>query len=204
MVLCALACLTPAQGSATAAPSLRVEAESPVIADWPLRVTTSWTTDVPRRIAVVLVRSQACAPNLALTFAEDPDAVSVLDDMALASGTRTDEVTIVRPGSFLVCGFLQTSSSSDVPADAAFQGPERVEITTFAQETRRCGHMHRPQAITHIRARNATCRNARWLVRRWAEARPVDGGVSDYRCRLRDEQVTCRASAGRRVTFRLG
>lgn len=186
--------------------SLSVKVPTEEVADWPFEVTTSWHTDTPRVLSVALIRATSCGENLRAGLELDPAALVVIDESVTDAGARVDAVTLVRQGSYLACGYLQSSTDPAARADVVAQSP--IEITAFpgtepSSQTGgiACGDVGGPHHITRIRAYAVRCRTARRVARRWGRATDR-GAVGSYRCRTRERKVTCTASESRKVTFR--
>jgi hypothetical protein len=182
----------------------------PVVADWPFTVRTTWTTDVARGLSVLVLRAPSCGANVAAGLRADRYGLVLVDALGVeGSGTRSDEGTLTITGSYLVCGYLQSSNDPAVPADVVAQAPRRLEITTHpqgrsnpARKGRPCGRVGGPRRITRVRAVGVSCRAARAVARRWGRARPARERVGGYTCRTSGRRAVCTASAGRRVRFR--
>jgi hypothetical protein len=186
--------------------ALSVETPAEQVADWPFEVTTTWRTDAPRVLSVALLQATACGENLNAGLELDPAALVLGEATVTNSGTRTDEATLVRVGSYLACAYLQSSPDPSAPADIVAQAP--ITITTYPGTAPSpptggvaCGDVGGPREITRVRAFSIRCRAARRVARRWGRA-DERRMVGDYRCRARSRKVTCRASQDRKVTFR--
>ena len=103
---------------------------APVIADWPFQLRTSWSTDLPRRLLVGLTQEPTCEGSIAAALGSSAPGPIVVDQVAAASGSRVDEVTIPTVGSYIACGYLQANPDSARPAEVVSQSPRRVRITT--------------------------------------------------------------------------
>jgi len=125
-----------------AADGVRVQADgpgSPVIADWSFAVTTSWSTDVPRALFVLLLRSPSCGRSAREGLELDRHGFTVVGgEQVSGSGRRDDEVTITTVGEYLDCGYLQPSNDPSLPADAVLASPHRLRASrwTAARLTR--------------------------------------------------------------------
>jgi|SRR5215217_3355583 len=140
------------------------------------------------------------------TSPADPYGVIVAEAGVSGTGHRVDEATITTTGRYLACAYLHTGDNPTGPAEIVRQA--RVEITTFADKPpakaklKSCGRLGGPRHISHIRARNVTCRRARSLARRWGARTPRPVTIGRYACRVGKPVVNCTAPKGRKVRFR--
>jgi len=210
---CAAVCLlfaSPAGAGASAGvPRLEVHAPAdPVIADWPFEVSSSWNTDVPSGLHVLLIQARSCGESAEEGMARDPRGIVVVDgEKVTDAGSRADELTITTVGEYLVCGYLQRGGATD----AVVVSPPRVLIMTGsggddAQGTgrrgTRCRRVGGPRRISRVRAYRVGCRTARGVARRWGRGDPAPRVVFAYMCRRRARLVTCRAYE-RKIVFRV-
>jgi hypothetical protein len=185
--------------------ALSIEVPTEEVADWPFEVTTSWGTDAPRVLSVALLRATGCGENLEAGLELDPVGTVVIEATVTDPGTRTDEVTLVRFGSYLACAYLHSNPDPAAPADLVAQSAWPIEITTYdgTQPSQpsgvACGDVGGPRRITRVRAYGVRCRAARRVARRWGRRDEVGG----YTCRRRQRKVTCTAAEARKVTFRI-
>jgi hypothetical protein len=185
---------------------LTVDVPDEEVADWPFEVTTTWSTEAARVLSLAFLEAKSCGENMRAGLELDPAALVVIEETVTEAGSRVDEVTLVRQGSYLACGYLQSSSDPAAPADVVAQSA--IEITAFpgtepSAQTGgiACGNVGGPRRITRVRAFAVRCRTARRVARRWGRG-SGRGVVGEYRCRTRGRKVRCTASESRKVTFR--
>ena len=188
--------------------ALTVEVPTEQVADWPFKVTTTWSTDAPRVLTVAMLRATSCGESLDAGLELDPAGTVVIEVTVTDAGSRADEVTLVTFGSYLACAYLHSNPDPAAPADLVAQSPWPIEITRYPgtepSQTAgiACGDVGGPRRITRVRAYVVRCRAARRIARRWGRATERDE-IGDYDCRKRMRKVTCTASESRKVTFRV-
>lgn len=184
--------------------TLSVDVPTTEVADWPFDVTTNWSTDAPRVLSVAFIRATTCGANLRAALELDPTGLVVIEESVSGAGTRVDDVTLVRRGSYLACAYLHSSSDPAAPADLVARSPWPVRITWFPDSRRSgiaCGDVGGPRDITRVRAFAVRCKRARRVARRWGRATDRNA-VGAFSCRTRGRKVKCTAAEGRKVIFR--
>jgi hypothetical protein len=185
--------------------TLSVDVPTTQVADWPFDATTTWSTDAPRVLSLAFIRATSCGANLRASLELDPTGLVVVEDSVSGSGTRVDDVTLVRRGSYLACAYLHSSSDPAAPADLVARSPWSVRITSYPASRPRgiaCGDVGGARDITRVRAFAVRCKRARRVARRWGRATDREA-VGAFKCRTRGRKVRCTAAEGRKVTFRL-
>ena len=180
------------------APELRIDMAAPasVNVGRPFEVTVDYFAEVPRYLSVVVARASSCSISSSALKGISSSFLSVSDEQELSgSGEIRGAVRFDEPGTYLVCGFFEKTSSG--AAQYAAVGP-RVVVQAPAR-FRRCGSAGGRRHITNVRAKVTSCSAAKTLARRWG--RSPRKRVGSFSCAVRVRVVSCRASNGQRVTF---
>ena len=183
---------------AVRAPQLTIGLRAPVSVSvgQPFEVTVEYFAEVPRYLSVVVARASSCSISSSALKAISSSYLNVSDEQELSgSGTIRGAVRFDEPGTYLVCGFFEKSLSG--AAQYAVAGP--AVVVKARARTRGCGSAGGRRHITNVRAKVMSCSAAKTLARRWG-ARPKRR-VGSFSCSTRGRLVTCRAGAGKRVTF---
>jgi hypothetical protein len=183
---------------------LSVDVPATQVADWPFDARTTWSTDTPRVLSLAFVRATSCGANLRAALELDPTGLVVVEESVSGAGTRVDDVTLVRRGTYLACAYLHSSPDPAAAADLVAQSPWPVRITSFPGSRPRgtaCGDVGGPRDITRVRALAVRCKRARRVARRWGRATDRDT-VGAFKCRTHGRRVRCTAAEGRKVSFR--
>ena len=183
---------------AVRAPQLTIGMAAPgsVNVGQPFEVTVDYFAEVPRYLSVVVARASSCSISSSALQGISSSYLDVSDEQELSgSGTIRGAVRFDEPGTYLVCGFFEKTSSG--AAQYASAGP-RVVVKARAR-TRSCGTAGGRRHVTNVRAKATSCSAAKTLARRWG-MRPKKR-VGSFSCSIRARVVTCTAGGGQRVTF---
>jgi hypothetical protein len=176
--------------------TIGMRAPASVTVGQPFEVTVDYFAEVPRYLSVVVARASSCSISGSALKGISTNYQNVSNEQELSgSGTIRGAVRFDEPGTYLVCGFFETTSSG--AAQYAAAGP-RVVVKARAR-TRSCGSAGGRRHITNVRAKVTSCSAAKTLARRWG-TRPKRR-VGSFSCSTRGRVVTCTAGAGQRVTF---
>lgn len=169
----------------------------------PFTVTVSYLAEVPRYLTVLVVRASSCSVSSDAVRAISTHTIEIADDAQISGlGTRSGTARLDDVGTYLVCGFLEESPYGSAAAQFVMPAAP-VVVRPPGARFRSCGNVGGPRRVRDVRARNAPCRSAKALARRWGNRRQAPRRLGSYRCSARSGRVTC-SSRSARVTFRFG
>jgi hypothetical protein len=192
----------PASATMTVrAPVLRLAATAPAAVQpgATFDVTVHYLSEVLRNLSVVVARASRCSVNarsLRAISAPSADLATDVDVSGIGSLTRTARLT--KPGTYLVCAFLDEYIDNPILGGPAADLAARVATITVGRPApflRGCGAAGGRRHIRDVRAHAVSCAAARALARRWGAHRRAPRRVGAYRCAVRSGTVTCTAGA---------